>query len=154
MITMFGWVVGGSPSQAVTTHVCCQAKMDSCTNDLLKAFIESEEPPSGVEFLSPEDNSAVVQFKDTISRKLNGQYIVRLPRRDAAPLLGHSCSQAIHQYEQNQRTLGKRGKWPEFLSALKEYSDMKHSELGPDEDQTVKLIIHQCMVRNQVQLPS
>ena len=31
-------------------------------------------------------------------------------------------------------TLAKRGKWPEFLSALKEYSDMKHSELVPVED--------------------
>ena len=65
-----------SPSQAVTTHVCCQAKMDSCTNDLLKVFFLSEEPPSEAEFLSPEEN----------------------------------------------------------LLALKEYSDMKHSELVPVED--------------------
>ena len=46
--TMFGWVVGGccsSPSQAVTTHVCCQAKMDFCTNDLLKAFLNQKNHP-------------------------------------------------------------------------------------------------------------
>ena len=134
---MFGRVVGGycsTPFQAVTTHVCSQAIIDSSNNDLLKAFFESEEPPSEAEFLSPEENSAVVQFKDTISREFNGRYIVRLPRSNAAPSLGHSRSHAIRRYEQKQRTLAKRGKRQEFLSALKEYSDTKHSELVPVED--------------------
>ena len=43
-----------------------------------------EEPPSNISKVSPEEQSAVEQFKDSVSRNSEGRYIVALPRRDSA----------------------------------------------------------------------
>ena len=149
--TVFGWVVGGrcdSSTQAVTAHICCRASVDTTTNNLLEAFWKSEEPPSDSNRLSPEEETAVTYFKDTVIREPDGRYQVSLPKRESAPPLGHSRSQAIKRYEQNERSLKRRGRWQEFKTAVEEYSALGHAELVPasdldkDESQTFYMPMH------------
>ncbi len=85
----------------MTAHICCRASIDADTNDLLRAFWETEEPPSDVDQLSHDDQIAITHFKDSVSREKDGRYTVQLSRRETAPPLGHSRSQAIRRYEQN-----------------------------------------------------
>lgn len=132
--TMFGWVVGGrceTPAQAVTAHICCKATVDSRTDELLKAFWEAEEPPTKGPSLSPEEQSALEHFRDHTTHGPDGRYCVRLPRREDAPTLGHSRMQAIRRYEQNARSLKKKGKWEDFERAVSEYADLGHAERVP-----------------------
>jgi len=96
--TFFGFVIGrkcSSPAQAAKVHVCCIASWDACSNTLLKAFWESEEAPSDVKHMSPEDQSAMDQFSASVSRQPDGRYMVKLPRSELPTLLGQSRSQAV-----------------------------------------------------------
>ena len=135
--TALGWVIGGycnTPGQAVTAHICCRASVDTHTQDLLKAFWETEEPPSTRNSLSKEDQMALDHFKDTHSRLEDGRYQVRLPMHPTPPPLGESRQRAIKRYQQNQRSLSRQGKWNEFSEAVREYSEMQHSEEIPKQD--------------------
>jgi len=76
-----------SPDQAVTAHICCKANADNDTERLLQAFWESEEPPSMVSGLSPEEQSALDYFQDTVTREDDGRYRVRIPKKENAPSL-------------------------------------------------------------------
>ena len=78
--TMFGWVISGyceSPNQAVTAHICCRVEISSKTDELLRAFIESEEPPSDAQDLSPDEQLSVTHFQDTIVETLMDATLLR-----------------------------------------------------------------------------
>ena len=135
--TVFGWVIGGkcdSPDEAVTAHICCKANADNNTERLLKAFWESEDPPSMVSGLYPEEQSALDYFQDTVTREDDGRYRVRIPKKENAPSLGYSKPQAVRRYEQNYKTVVRKGRWTDFEEAVDEYSKLRHSELVPASD--------------------
>ena len=135
--TVFGWVIGGkcdSPDQAVTAHIFCKANADNDTEKLLKAFWESEDPPSMVSGLSPEEQSALDYFQDTVTQEDVGRYRVCIPKKENSPSLGYSKPQAGRRYEQNYKTLVRKGRWTDFEEAVDEYSKLRHSELVPASD--------------------
>ncbi len=97
--TMFGWVIGGycTSPQVVTA-------IDADTNDLLRAFWETEEPPSDVDQLSHDDQVATTQVKgkqlhhwDILVLKLSGDmsrtnaYLSRVPSGQTFRLLWMSA---------------------------------------------------------------
>ena len=86
--TIFGWVTSGyceSPSQAVTAHICCRAETSSKTDELVRAFWESEEPPTHANNISSDEQLAITHFQDTFRRDSDGRYIVALPFNEFPP---------------------------------------------------------------------
>ena len=135
--TIFGWVVGGTcanSSQAARVHVCCKATTKKDLNNSLRAFWVIEEPPSNISNLSPEEQSAVEQFPDSVSHNSERRYIVALPCRDSAPPLGASRPQAMRRFQQNWTSLTKRGRWEDFQRAVAEYGELGHAEPVPLQD--------------------
>ena len=92
-----------------------------------------EESPSNISNLSPEEQSAVEQFQDSVSRNSEGRYIVALPHRDSAPLLGASRLQAMRRFQQNRTSLMKRGRWEDFQRAVAD-GELGHAEPVPLQD--------------------
>ena len=127
--TVFGWVIGGkcdSPDQAVTAHISCKANADNYTERLLNAFWESEDLPSMVSGLSPKKQSALDYFQDTVAREDDGRYRVLIPKKEKAPLLGYSKLQAVCQYEQNYKTLVRRGRWTDSRRSSQQMISTRH----------------------------
>ena len=91
--TEFGWVLAGttgqSSSQPATTlttlHVAHQA-----TDDLIRKFWETEETPSSITSLTPEEKFFVDHFKANHSRDETGRFTVPLPHKISPPILGES----------------------------------------------------------------
>ena len=103
MKTIIGWVISGyceSPSQAVTAHTCCQVENSSKTDELLHDFIESEEPPSDAQNLSPDEQLAVTHFQDTIVETL----------MDATLLHSHLKNLHLHSVSLDQGQLNDLSK--------------------------------------------
>ena len=135
--TIFGWVISGyfeSPSQAVTAHICCRAETSSKTDELVRAFWESEEPPTDANNISSDEQLAITHFQDTFRRDSNGRYIVALPFKEFQPSLGQSRPMAAKRLEQNQRILVRKDKWCAFQGAVDEYQVLDHAEVVPQSD--------------------
>ena len=67
-------------------------------------------------------------------RNSEGHYIVALPHRDSAPLLGASRPQAMRWFQQNRTSLMKRGRWEDFQRAVAEFGELGHAEPVPLQD--------------------
>ena len=77
--TIFGWTVSGPlPSPSNITALKIELKEDDL-NVALRQLWELEKIPK-VTRLSPEDESAIKQFKQHLSVSPDGRYVVRLPR--------------------------------------------------------------------------
>ncbi len=82
--TIFGWTITGPYSSSTSAvHVMYHADIFSNTNELLRAFWESQETTSsGTSPLTPEEKAVVEHY--SLNHKLNetGRYQVALPKRD------------------------------------------------------------------------
>ena len=72
-----------------------------------------------------------ITFKDTHSRDNDSRYIVRLPRHQPPLELGCSRDQAVRRFQQNYKSLDKKGKWEQFRDAVDEYATLQHAEEVP-----------------------
>ena len=59
--------------------------------------------------------------------------MVQLPRKSPVPVLGESRSLAVKRFQANKRSLEKKGTWPQFEAAVREYMELEHAELVPSE---------------------
>lgn len=130
--TCFGWVLAGStegclPTEQITTYHVSRLTGD----DVLRKFWEIEESPLSETSLSPEERSAVQHFKTNCRRAENGRFVVPLPKRENAQLLGESRSQAVRRFLSLERTLHSRSQFEEFGKVMKEYFDLDHAEPVP-----------------------
>ena len=97
--TCFRWVLAGSTEccslapQVATYHVLC-----ATGDDVLRKFWEVEDGPLSETTLSPEERSAVHHFKVNQTRTKDGRFMVPLPKRENAKLLGESRSQAVQRF--------------------------------------------------------
>ena len=81
-----------------------------------------------------DEQRAIAHFKDTYVRDPDGRYRVQLPRKDPLPVLGASRHTAHKRYEQNERSLKRKGTLDAFNTAVAEYEDLGHAEPVPAED--------------------
>lgn len=101
---------------------------------MLRKFWELKENPSDKPALSPEEHAALRHFEDQHYRTESGRFVVPLPRRSDAKLLGESRSQAVRRFTRFERSLHAKGIFPEFKNVIDEYLDMGHAELVPETD--------------------
>jgi hypothetical protein len=98
--TEFGWVLSGSTDQSVpmdqinfqatTFHVLATSMS---ADDILRQFWEIEESPLSVPTLSMEERTVVQHFKSKHCRSSEGRFVVPLPRRPGAGVIGESRCQ-------------------------------------------------------------
>lgn len=118
--TVFGWVLASSTGQStpesfVTAHHASAAS----TDDLLRRFWEIEENMKHESNFSPEERSVVRHFQENHRRAVDGRFIVPLPKKPHAPLLGESRSHAVRRFLSLERSLYAKGEFEDFDMVMK-----------------------------------
>ena len=139
--TKNGWTASGLSLQEVqdttSSHVMLAMSDNSEENldiQLERLWRINSVPEEDEAQHSPEDQSALDQFKASCSRLPDGAYQVSLPRKSSPPGLGESRSLALRRFYANERSLQNRGLMGEFNNAMSEYLSLGHAELIPPED--------------------
>ena len=60
--------------------------------------------------------------------------VVQLPRKSTAPQLGESRPISEQRFQQNERSLRRKGKLKEHEAQVRDYAERDHSEKVPIED--------------------
>ncbi len=138
--TKFGWVLAGSvesqeqPHHISTHQVATHHSTLITGDDLLRKFWEIEEGPGSEIDSSPEEQAVVSHFKENHRRNESGRFIVPLPRRSNAPILGESRSQAVRRLLSLERSLYSKDEFSTFNDVIQEYFDLGHAESVPVTD--------------------
>ena len=97
-------------------------------------FWEVEEHQPSDLVLTPEKSFVIEHLKANHSRDECGRFVVPLPRKTNAPLLGESKSSAVRRYLSLERSLSSEGKSDQFHTVMEEYLKLGHAELVPVAD--------------------
>ncbi|XP_011860461.1 PREDICTED: uncharacterized protein LOC105557754 [Vollenhovia emeryi] len=93
-LSIFGWLVLGPVNRkairASTHHASTQVNEDVLNELLTKFWVQEEVPTHDVNQFSPDEQRCEEHFKTTHSRDSSGRYIVRIPLKSPADLLGDS----------------------------------------------------------------
>nr|XP_003708045.1 PREDICTED: uncharacterized protein LOC100876067 [Megachile rotundata] len=123
--TQLGWIIGGSApiprlSQGMTCHMTSPIQTD------LTRFWELEEGPQIRQF-SKQEQDCEEYFKKTVTRNLDGRYIVALPFNEKLPQLGESKSKALKRLMSLQTKLQRDEQLSrDYQAVLQEYIDLEH----------------------------
>ena len=133
--TGFGWVLAGPTSQP-TPEACAASQHTLVTagDDLLRRFWEIEETTGHESNTSLEERSVIQHFEKNHRRAPDGRFMVPLPKKAHAPLLGESRSHAVRRFLSLERSLCAKDEFESFDSVMQEYFDMKHAEPVPAVD--------------------
>ena len=129
--THFGWVLSGAinSERQQRSETCCIAT--ESTNDLLRRFWEIEDPTLQQPVLSAEEKMVVRHFKESHERDDTGRFIVPLPMKENADLLGETRSLAVRRFSSLERSLRSNGKFDAFAEVIDEYFEQNHAEPVP-----------------------
>lgn len=100
-LSIFGWLILGPVNRTVSTststhQVAVQRSEDALHELLTKFWVQEEVPITDVNRLTPDEQRCEEHFKATHSRDSSGRYIVRIPLKSSANILGDSRNTA-HQ---------------------------------------------------------
>ena len=134
--TDFGWFLAGGAGctdqvnlVAITYHTSVTS-----TNDFLRKFWETEEPPTAP-LLSPEEMTVVRHFDTHHYRNAEGRFVVSLPKKQNTKCIGESRSQAVRRFVAYERSLvANKKQTQEFNAIMQEYLNLEHAEPVPQED--------------------
>ncbi|XP_018377651.1 PREDICTED: uncharacterized protein LOC108770514 [Trachymyrmex cornetzi] len=128
--TLFGWVISGPVTSNTDDH---NGRVYHCTidrdlQDLLARFWKQEEiPESNAKGLSNEEDNCEKHFLSTFSRDQSGRYMVRLPLKSPATLLGDSSSTALRCLSRLNQKFEKQLSFCElYKNFLQEYLTLGH----------------------------
>ena len=138
--TKNGWTASGPSLQEVqdtTSHVMLAMSdnsEESLDIQLERLWTINSVPEEDEAQHSPEDQSALDQFKASCSCSPDGAYQVSLPRKSSPPVLCELKSLALKRFYAYEHSLQNRGLFREFNNAMSEYLSLGHAELVPSED--------------------
>ena len=134
--TEFGWVLSGAVQDGIATSrsVTVHHATISPNLDILRRFWEIEEAPRKVDLMTPQERAVVEHFHQTHHRESIGRFIVPLPRKPNSTPIGESREQALKRFNNMERSLHSKGKFPEVDTVIKEYLEMGHAEPVPVSD--------------------
>ena len=81
-----------------------------------------------------EEHSVLQHFEMNHSRMKAGRFVVPLPRKPNAELIGESRSQADQRFLALEQSLHHKDKFHEGDSVIQEYFTLGHAEAVPIED--------------------
>ena len=73
-------------------------------------------------------------LKANCSRTHEGRFVVPLPKKPDAGIIGESRSQAVRCFTALERSLNRKGCFQDFDVVMQEYLDLGHAKLVPRED--------------------
>lgn len=137
-LTLFGWAVSGPATPAVPDRErgSYHCHIDRELQDLLTLFWRQEEiSNSTAKSLSPENADCEEHFRSTVSRDQSGRYVVRLPLKSPASLLGDSSRTALRCLERLRNRFNKEPVFRELYSDfLQEYQSLGHMVPVPESE--------------------
>ena len=131
-LSIFGWLILGpilsSSSHPLTAHHIKIQRHDSDLQELLTKFWMQEELPADhTTQLTLEEQQCEDHFKATHSRDSTGRYIVRIPLKLSASVLGNSYNTAHHCLQRTLRRLNKdREHQSLYTKFMTEYEQLNH----------------------------
>ena len=90
----------------------------------------------------------VQHFCENHRRSSTGRFVIPLPRKPQAKIIGESRTQAVRRFLALERSLSSKNQFTEFSDVIEEYFEMGHAELVPATDlrkpmgQVVYLLMH------------
>jgi len=156
--TRLGWVVTGGFEKHRSTsllstgsaHISEAAQLDFRLDDLVRRFWEIESLEEPMVKASKEELECEQHFVKNFSRLPSGEYMVRLPLKPSAELLGDSYDQAYRRFLSIERKLGRHAHLKEQYSAfIKEFLDLNHmSQVAPESIDCCKYFLpHHCVLK-------
>lgn len=127
--TPFGWSVSGSiPADDMALSLSISITPDNLQSDLSKLceLDQVPEAPSN----TPDDDTTIEEFVNSHSR-VDGRFMVKLPRLPDPPTLDNSRGQALRRLLVNEKTLTKKGRLEDFQKVLHEYLTLGHAKVVP-----------------------
>ncbi len=132
--TAFGWVVSGSALPASKSGTSLRVEVtEDRDHQLFQKMYELEKVPEAIK-LTPEEESAITQFKESIVQTVDGRYAAKLPRVESPPQLGNSSKMALSRMISNERKMKKVGKLAEFDEEMFGYIRLEHAEVVPESE--------------------
>ncbi|XP_029054586.2 uncharacterized protein LOC114881867 [Osmia bicornis bicornis] len=137
-LSIFGWLVIGpvneSHSNTNYSHFAVAQDDQSNLQELLTKFWVQEESPMDIpSTLTPEEEECESHFCATHSRDHTGRYIVRIPLKAPASLLGNSHKIAQRCLQSTLRRLSKDSTYNQlYVEFMKEYEELGHMVKTPD----------------------
>ena len=134
--TDFGWVLAGeagicASNVSITSY---HTSLVVTGDRILQRFWEIEESPSDASNFSTEERMVVQHFQHSHSRTKGGRFLVPLPKKPDAKLLGESRSQAVRRFLSLERSLQSKGQFAELTDVMEEYFGQDHAEQVPAAD--------------------
>ena len=93
-----------------------------------------EDPGLQNPVLSAEERMVVRHFEEAHSRDSIRRFIIPLPRKEDASLLGTTGSLAVKRFRSLECLLRFRGKFDAFIEDIDEYLQQAHAELIPSQN--------------------
>ncbi|XP_055522945.1 uncharacterized protein LOC129717125 [Wyeomyia smithii] len=103
--TIFGWIIAGRYNAADSIHSSCaivSLHTEVDLNNTLRLFGEQEELHRKPKLTSSE-TKVKEHFNSTLTRNVNGRFIVRLPFDNSKPPLGESLTVAMKRLKSIQK---------------------------------------------------
>ncbi len=130
--TIFGWTVAGPSTDGTITTLSVELQQNNLDTLLTRMYLLEKVP--AVSRYSPEEESALHQFRHTVQVQADGHYSVSLPRVDNPPALGKSRKMATSRFLSNERSLKKKDRLQSFNKEMASYLELKHAEVVPEPE--------------------
>ena len=134
--TIFGWIVGGSTPSTLNEEAVCRRveKHEETADEICERLWKMDQIPGEEEQLTNDDQKTLDQFDSTTTREDDGGVVVQLTRKSTGFQLGESRPMAKQRFQQNERSLHRKGKLEEDEAQVRDYAERDHSEKVPIED--------------------
>ena len=96
--------------------------------------LKKDQIPGEEEQLTSDYQKALDEFASTITREHDGTVVVQLPRKSTASQRGESRPMAKQRFQQNERSLRRKGKLEQYEAQVRDYAERDHSGKVPIED--------------------
>ncbi len=130
--TTLGWTVTAPTSGKDSVTMYTVELQDNPLDKQLVRMWQLEQVPSTPQ-CSPEEESALTQFHQTLQIRPDGRYSVSLPRVVQPPSLGKSLKMATSRFLSNERSLKRKGKLQAFNTEVAAYLELGHAEVVPED---------------------
>jgi len=130
--TIFGWVLGGRlPGAPTNQTVLFVQPVRKTSDDSLQLLWEMDQVPNDNQTFTKAETRAVEHYKNTHQSLPDGHFMVKLPRKECPPDLGHSRPTALKRFLRNEKSLKAKGQLTQFVDVMEEYFALDHAEVIP-----------------------
>lgn len=131
--TRLGWIICGSSGAPREGRTSCNVSANRELHKLISKFWEIEEVPD-TPHLSEEELFCERHFQNTTTRDIDGRFIVTMPLKQPADVLGESRLQAERRYISLEKRMVKNEALREcYTNFMREYQELNHMSLIDDE---------------------